>query len=149
MMPIHSNYRFFAPYNTLTEREKHFLDKSWAKYFAEYIFFQIDEQSFAVFYRDKDSRPNSPVNVILGALVIKEFTGLSDDELLISIMFDIRFQYAFHTTSFVEQPISDRSLGRFRERCRVYEEKTGIGSQHPEIVSLSEEMAEMMKLDFP
>ena len=63
-------------------------------------------------------------------------------------MFDIRFQYALHTTSFDEQPMSDRSLGRFRERCRIYEEETGIDLLHPVIVSLSEEMAEMMKLDF-
>ena len=26
------------------------------------------------------------------------------------------------TTSFDERPMSDRSLGRFRERCRIYEE---------------------------
>ena len=28
----------FDPLNTLTEREKKFLDRSWAKYFAEFIF---------------------------------------------------------------------------------------------------------------
>lgn len=139
---------FFDSYNTLTDREKRFLDKSWAKYFAEHIFPKIDERPFAVLYSDKNSRPNSPVNVNLGALIIKEFTGLSDDELLASMMFDIRFQYALHTTSFDEQPMSDRSLGRFRERCRIYEEETGIDLLHPAIASLSKEMAEMMKLDF-
>ena len=138
----------FDSYNTLTQREKRFLDKSWAKYFAEHIFPKIDEQPFSVLYSNKDSRPNCPVNVNIGALIIKEFTGLSDDELLTALMFDIRFQYALHTTSFEEQPMSDRSLGRFRERCRIYEEETGIDLLHPVIVSLSEEMAEMMKLDF-
>ena len=138
----------FDSYNTLTEREKRFLDKSWAKYFAEHIFPKIDERPFAVLYSNKDSRPNSPVNVNIGALIIKEYTGLSDDELLTALMFDIRFQYALHTTSFGEQPMSDRSLSRFRERCRIYEEETGIDLLHPVIVSLSEEMAEMMKLDF-
>lgn len=74
----------------------------------------------------KDSRPNTPVNVQVGALIIKEFTGLSDEEMLESLMFDIRFQYALHTTSFLEQPMSDRTLGRFRERCSTYEKETGI-----------------------
>ena len=73
---------------------------------------------------------------------------MSDDELLASMMFDIRFQYALHTASFAEQPMSDRSLGRFRERCRIYEEETGIDLLRPAIASLSKEMAEMMKLDF-
>lgn len=137
----------FDSYNTLTDREKRFLDKSWAKYFAEHIFPKIDEMPYAVLYSGKDSRPNTPVNIQLGALLIKEFTGLSDDELLTAMMFDIRFQYALHTTSYIEQPMSDRTLGRFRERCRVYEEETGIDLLHSTIVSLSAEMAEMMKLD--
>ena len=107
----------FAPLNTMTEGEKKFLDRSWAKYFAEFIFPKIDEFSYAVLYSDKDSRPNTPVNVQIGALLIKELTDLSDDELLESLMFDIRFQYALHTTFFAEQPLSDRTLSRLRAKC--------------------------------
>lgn len=138
---------FLDSYNTLTDREKKFLEKSWAKYFAEHIFPKIDERPYAVLYSGKDSRPNTPVNIQIGALIIKEFKGLSDDELLEALMFDIRFQYALHTTSFLEQPMSDRTLGRFRERCSAYEKETGIDLLHDTIVSLSGEMAEMMKLD--
>ena len=138
---------FLDSYNTLTDREKKFLEKSWAKYFAEHIFPKIDERPYAVLYSGKDSRPNTPVNIQIGALIIKEFKGLSDDELLEALMFDIRFQYALHTTSFLEQPMSDRTLGRFRERCSAYERETGIDLLHDTIVSLSGEMAEMMKLD--
>lgn len=138
---------FLDSYNTLTDREKKFLEKSWAKYFAEHIFPKIDEKPYAVLYSEKDSRPNTPVNIQVGALILKEFTGLSDDEMLQALMFDIRFQYALHTTSFPEQPMSDRSLGRFRERCSAYEKETGTDLLHDTIVSLSGEMAEMMKLD--
>ena len=73
---------FLDSYNTLTDREKKFLEKSWAKYFAEHIFPKIDERPYAVLYSGKDSRPNTPVNIQIGALIIKEFKGLSDDELL-------------------------------------------------------------------
>lgn len=138
----------FDSFNTLTDREKRFLNKSWAKYFAENIFPKIDEQPYAVLYSKKDSRPNTPVNVQIGALIIKEFTNLSDDEILTALMFDVRFQYALHTTSFTEQPLNDRTLGRFRERCTTYEKETGIDLLHETISSLSNEMAEMMKLDF-
>lgn len=138
---------FFDAYDTLTTREKKFLEKSWAKYFAEHIFPKIDEKPYAVLYSEKDSRPNTPVNIQVGALIIKEFMGMSDEEMLAALMFDIRFQYALHTTSFQEQPMSDRTLGRFRERCSSYEKETGIDLLHDTIVSLSVEMAEMMKLD--
>ena len=43
-----------------------------------------------------------------------------------SLLFDIRFQYALHTTSFKEQPVSDRTFSRFRRRCLTYETETGI-----------------------
>lgn len=137
----------FDPLSTLTEREKKFLDRSWAKYFAEFIFPKIDEIPYAVLYSDKDSRPNTPVNVQIGALLIKELTNLSDDELLESLMFDIRFQYALHTTSFAEQPLSDRTLSRFRARCAAYETEHGVDLLHETISSLSSEMAELMKID--
>lgn len=137
----------FDSYNSLTEREKKFLDKSWAKYFAEHIFPKIDEQPYAVLYSDKDSRPNTPVNVQVGALIIKEINGLADDEILMALMFDIRFQYALHTTSYIEQPLSDRTLGRFRARCNAYEEETGVDLLHNTITSLSQEMAAIMEID--
>jgi len=105
----------------LTEREKRVLDKSWAKTFAENVFPAIDESIFAVLYSDKASRPNTPVNVIVGALILKEALGDTDDELLAALMFDIRYQYALHTTSFEEQPLSDRTLSRFRARVLAYE----------------------------
>jgi len=41
-----------------------------------------------------------PVNVTVGALILKEMFSLTDDELLASIMRDVRFQHALHATSF-------------------------------------------------
>ena len=104
----------------MSDREKRFLDKSWAKVFAEEIFPLIDEQQFAPMYSAVDSRPNTPVNVTVGALLLKEVTGMSDDEIFNAMMFDIRFKVALHTTGMAEQPMSDRTLGRFRARCEVY-----------------------------
>lgn len=58
---------------SLTAREKKALDNSWAKIFADEIFPNIDEERFSVLYSSKASRPNAPVNVIIGALIIKEW----------------------------------------------------------------------------
>ena len=131
----------------LTRRELRFLEKSWAKYFGDYIFPEIDEKPFSVLYSEKYSRPNCPVNVQVGALVLKELNGMSDDEIMQALMFDVRFQYALHTTTYNEQPLSDRSLGRFRERCRTYEAETGIDLIENAMNSLSDRMAELMSID--
>ena len=66
-------------------------------------------------------RPNTPVNVIVGGMVLEELMGLTDEEFMDSLLFDIRFQYALHTTSFKEQPVSDCTFSRFRRRCLTYE----------------------------
>ena len=55
----------------LTERERKCLEKSWAKVFSDEIFPAIDEDRFRVLYSETASRPNTPVNVIVGALIIK------------------------------------------------------------------------------
>lgn len=129
---------------SLTEREKKFLEKSWAKVFAEKIFPAIREEDFAVLYSNKASRPNTPVNVIIGALILKEVLGVTDDEMVEGLMFDLRYQYALHTTSFEEQPLSDRTLSRFRARCLAYETETGIDLIHGCITGLAREIAEFM-----
>jgi hypothetical protein len=77
----------------LSERKQKILEKSWAKPFSDIIFSTIDEMIFAPLYSDKrNSRPNAPVNVIVGALILKELNGLTDDEIIEECEFDFRYQ---------------------------------------------------------
>lgn len=137
----------FDATSSLTQREKKMLDKSWAKFFAEELFPAIDEAPFKVLYSDRPSRYNTPVNIIIGALILKEVHGLTDEEIVEELPFDIRFKYALHTTSFEEQPLNNRTLGRFRARCHAYAQATGIDLIHDCIVKLSSLMAELMNLN--
>lgn len=139
---------FDDSYLALTDREKRFLKKSWAKRFSEILFPSINEKPFAVLYSDKDeTRPNTPINIIIGSLILKEYMGLDDEEVLESLMFDARFQYALHTTSFKEQPLSDRTLSRFRERCLAHETETGEDLIKDCIRSLKAEISATMGVD--
>ena len=130
----------------LTAREKKALEKSWAKVFADEIFQEIDESRFAVLYSDKASRPNTPVNVTVGALIIKELFDYSDDEIVENIMLDLHLQYALHTTSFVEQPLSDKYLTRFRKRCYDYERLYNVDLYHDCIKDLSHKIGKLMNI---
>lgn len=115
--------------------------------FAEEVFPKIDEKPFAVLYSTKASRPNTPVNVIIGACIIKELFDYSDDEMVEGLMLDLRLQYALHTTSFTEQPLSDKTLSRFRRRCYDYEQTHGVDLYKLAIKNYNKEIAKMMNLD--
>ena len=105
----------------LSQRKLKILNKSWAKPFSDYIFTKIDEMIFTPLYsQNSNSRPNAPINVIVGCLILKELNGLTDDEILEECECDFRYQYALHTASFENQPISDRSFSRFRQRVYEY-----------------------------
>lgn len=118
--------------------------KSWATVFSDEIFPAIDEDRFRVLYSETASRPNTPVNVIVGALIIKELFDLSDDEVVENLMLDVHYQYALHTTSYEEQPLSDKTLSRFRRRCYEYERLNGVDLFHDCVCDLSGKIAKMM-----
>jgi len=72
-------------------------------------------------HSDKASRINTLVNVIVGALIIKELFDYSDDEMVEKFMSDFCIQYALHTTNFKEWYLSDKTLSIFRKCCYDYE----------------------------
>ena len=98
----------------LTDRERKCLEKSWAKVFSDEIFPAIDEDHFRVLYSETASRPNTPVNVIVGALIIKELFDLSDDEVVENLMLDVHYQYCV-CAEISAQSILGRKVQRDRE----------------------------------
>lgn len=132
----------------LSSRTRKIVENSWAKDFAEHVFPAINEERFAVLYSDnKFSRPNTPVNFIVGAIYLKEMGNLTDDELFEAICCDVRYQYALHTTHLEEQPISDRTLSRFRERLYNYTLEHGTDLLEEEMKALTGRFAEIMNLN--
>lgn len=113
--------------------------------FKENIYQQMSfTDSFSVLYSYKASRPNTPVNVIVGTLIIKELFDYSDDEMVENLMLDFRLQYALYTTSFKEQPLSDKPLSRFRKRCYDYETLNNKDLYHDCVEDLSDFIAKLM-----
>ncbi len=137
----------FDPINNLTPYQEKKLKESWSYYFREEIFPKINEQKFAVLYSDKISRPNTPVNIMVSLLIIKEMTGLTDEELMESLYFDLRFQYALHTTNMINQPISRNMFTNFRNMLISYEIETGKDLLKEEILSISKEINKCIKKD--
>lgn len=138
---------FTDSFGGLTSREQKALERSWAKIFAEDIFPAINEEPFRILYSSTASRPNTLVNICIGALIIKEIFGISDDEVVENLMLDPRYQYALHTTSCEEQPLSDKTLSRFRKRCYDYESVYGVDLLHDCITGLGNKIAGLMDIN--
>ena len=133
---------------SLTERERKYLNNSWAETFSKKIFPFIAEDRFSILYSDNPaSRPNNPVNVYFGLLILREIFNQSDEEALNSLMFDIRYQHALHTTSFQEQPVSKNSLTNFRAAVYKYNQEYGVDLIQEEIESHAKQFSKILNIE--
>ena len=82
--------------------------------------------------------------MIVGALIVKELFDYPDDEMVENLMLGFRIQYALHTTSFEEQPLSDKTLSRFRKRCYDYETLHNKYLYHDCVKDLSASISKLM-----
>jgi len=142
----------------LTGREIKHLKGSWAEIFSKKIFPFIDEGRFSVLYSDNPAtRPNNPANVYFGLLILRDIFNQSDEEALNSLMFDLRYQYALHTTSFKEQPVcvrtrtgrpvSKNSLTNFRSAVYKYNQEHGVDLIQEEIESHAQQFSKLLKIE--
>lgn len=124
------------------------LKKGWADDFYRLIFTQIDEERFSVLYSEKASRPNKPVNVLISLLILKQQNLLSDEELIGSLYFDYRYQYALglEADSDKERPCVN-TLSNFRCRLVEHELQTGESLLQQEMEALTEKMADFLSLN--
>ena len=137
----------FDKLSFLSRRKQQMLEKSWAQAFSNHIFTRINEHIFAPLYSEKtNSRPNAPINVLVSALILKDFTNLTDEEITEACEFDFRYQYALHTTSFEDQPVSERTLSRFRSRLAAYELTTGEDLLHQCFIEMAEGLRQYMEI---
>jgi hypothetical protein len=65
----------FSSISSLPEKQLKRLEASWAGTFYCEFFARIDEQPFAVLYSDQPSRPNIPINVLVGLETLKSGFG--------------------------------------------------------------------------
>ena len=110
----------------LPEKLRKRLENSWAGTFYQEIFIRIEEASFAEIYADCPSRPNVPVNVLVGLEFLKAGNGWTDEELYDNFSYDIQVRYALGYRQLGEGDFDLRTLYYFRERLSRYMQEKGI-----------------------
>ena len=110
----------------LPEKLRKRLDTSWSGAFYREFFSRLDETPFATLYADIPSRPNVPVNVLVGLEYLKAGNGWTDEEMYDAFCYDIQVRYALGYRQLGEGDFELRTLYYFRERLSRYMQETGI-----------------------
>lgn len=122
----HEQMKLFSDLDNLPINAKKKLENSWANSFYNEYFRSIDESVFKVLYSDIKSRPNTPVNILLGIEAIKSGFGWSDDTLYENFLFNIQIRYALGLYNLNEGYFNLRTLYNFRKALHDYEKENDI-----------------------
>ena len=102
------------------------LDTSWSGAFYREFFSRLDETPFAILYADCPSRPNIPVNVLVGLEYLKAGNSWTDEEMFDNFCYDSQVRYALGFRQLGDGDFELRTLYYFRERLSRYMQETGI-----------------------
>jgi hypothetical protein len=115
----------FSDLNLLPAHQRERLDQSWAGTFRREVFERLDERAFAGLYSDVASRPNVPINVLVGLETLKAGCGWSDAELHGAFTFNVQVRYAVGYENLGDGEFDLRTVYNFRGRVSDHQQATG------------------------
>lgn len=121
----HLQWPLMSDLDALPPKLKERLEASWAGTFYQEVFVRLDEKPFAVLYADEASRPNIPINVLVGLETLKSGFGWSDEEMYDHFCFDLQVRYALGYRQLSEGHFELRTTYNFRHRLSDYMQATG------------------------
>jgi hypothetical protein len=143
---LHRQQKMFTTVDQLPEKAKKRLENSWAHIFYHEFFCRIDESVFSVLYSETYSRPNTPVNMLIGFETLKSGFGHSDEELYDHFLFDIQFRYALGLHDIDKDNFDLRTIYNFRSAISSYEEKMGINLVRKAVEQLTDEQIKRFEI---
>ena len=112
--------------NLLPDHQRERLAQSWAGTFRREVFERLDERAFAGLYSDVASRPNVPLNVLVGLEALKAGFGWSDAELHDAFTFKVQVRYAVGYENLGDGEFELRTMYNFRHRLSTHQQATGV-----------------------
>jgi len=121
----HRQNNLFGLTNTLPEKILKKARGTEEYYFYNLIFSQIDEGPFSVLYSDEMSRPNAPINCLVGAIILQNRRSWTFDELFTQLQFNILVRFALGLDDLETMPFCRATLFNFQNRLSEHQTKTG------------------------
>jgi len=109
-------------------------------------FCRLDETIFSGLYSTKKSRPNTPVNILVGFETLKSGFGLSDERLYHQFLFDLQFRYALGLHDVDEGYFDLRTIYNFRALMADYEKEHGVNLISKAIDTVTDEQIRQFQI---
>jgi len=142
----HKQPAMFSSVYELPKNQLKRLKESWAATFYREFFTRIEEDLFAVLYSDEPSRPNIPINVLMGLETLKSGFGWSDEELYDAFCYNMQVRYALGYRDLKEGHFELRTLYNFRRRITHYMQATGENLIEKAFEQVTDEQMETYQL---
>jgi len=142
----HLQKPMFSSLFDLPDKEKERLSHSWAGTFYKEFFSCIDEDIFSILYSDQASRPNIPVNVLVGLETLKSGFGWSDAELEDALHFNLQVRFAVGYHSLDSGHFELRTMYNFRSRLVQHMQQTGDNLLEEMFEQVTDEQIVKLKL---
>jgi len=122
--PSDPQRKLFDAGGLLSARQREECEKSWAGPFRQHCLpiLRGIEEEFADLFDPKMGRPNRPVALVVGALVLKEMKDYTDEETMEALQFDARWWYAFELEPHDER-VCPKTLYNFRQGLLEHQDK--------------------------
>jgi hypothetical protein len=96
------------------------LEKSWADGFRRHALPLIDEAAFAPLYCEDNGRPNAPVEIVFGVLLLKAMFDLTDEEALEQLEWNLQWHHALRLQP-EDAHLCQKTLHNFRARLLAHD----------------------------
>lgn len=143
----HGQLDIFCVNTQLNKNQQKLWDKSKEHSFYKSIFVEIDEVSFGVLYSDKKSRPNTPVNQLVGALILKHLYNWTYSELFTNLNFNILTRHAIGIHNIDQEVFCEASIFNFQNKILKYYHETKVDLIEKVFSSLTSAQLDKMGID--
>ena len=142
----HQQQGLITNVSQLPDWQRKRLEQSWAGTFYRETFCRIDEAPFAILYSDIPSRPNTPINVLVGLEYMKAGFGWSDEEMQDEFLYNVQVRYALGYQELGVGEFDLRTVYNFRRRVSAYMQKSGVHLINQAFEQVTDEQMEAFAL---
>jgi hypothetical protein len=121
----YKQYSLFGVTDSLSDSQRSMMETSIEHSFFVNIFSKINEKDFDVLYSTKKSRPNVPVNQLVGALILKNLYNWTYQQLFMNLNFNLLTRHALGAQSLGGSIFAEASIFNFQNKVIEYYIQTG------------------------